>query len=951
MKKKLLLLITALCTFGNINQTKAQAGAALNFDGSSNYIDVGTLNLTSYTKEAWIYANASGSCNIISSNQSPFWLSGGQLSAINGFGGGTVIQDPATFVLNVWTHVAVTYDNAGGTLTLYKNGVQVAQSTSEPAYVVEDISIGQYGNGNYFAGSMDEVRIWNYARTACQINAAMNCELAASKAGLVLYYKFNQGTANANNTPIIMAADSSGNGNDGVLNNFVLNGTTSNWVAPGAVTSDVSCSFVLGNLTVNPTSVLVGITTTLTASGASSYTWSTNETTPSIVVTPTTNVGYTVTGSDGTCTNTVAVSIQGAALNFDGVDDNVSIPNNAVFNITDAITIESWIKTTGSPTNEQYIVTKNENSYYVALNVAGAVGQAGFYLDGVSSSWLYTNSNTLNDNNWHHIACTYDGSTMSIYVDGVLDNSIAITGTINTGIDNVYLGCRDNNQFFQGSMDEFRIWNRALCAVEIQNNLNGEIAKNSNGLVAYYKFNQGFDNTDNTAITTLADSSSNALNGSFNNFALIGSTSNFVAPGAVTTGSYVPVYAAPTLTVTGSNTACVGQTAVLTASGVTTYTWSNGSATDTTNINNPVGTYTYSVIGTDASGCLTIPTSVTVTVNALPVINNASGNSHTCEGGTAVYNVTSDNPTTDTYQWNWIDVTTPSVDNTISGLYNESGYTTNSMTISPMQSSVWGPSGAWGVHCAVTNTAGCTAESVIDTLFINPIPTAVTGGGAICLGQSFTVTVSGVTSYTLTGGNSVITPTATTSYTLTGTDGNGCVSSPSVITVTVNPLPTVSVTPTTTVLCNGSLFSVTIQAGGANTYSWSTGVTTNTIAINGTGIVATITVTVTGTDGNGCQNNASATIDEQTCLGIENYTNNVSVSIYPNPSKGEFTIETSNYTNNTVLTIYNSIGELVYTTTLHQQVETLNTKLASGMYTVRLQNAQGAGVQHIIIAN
>jgi PKD repeat protein len=73
------------------------------------------------------------------------------------------------------------------------------------------------------------------------------------------------------------------------------------------------------------------------------------------------------------------------------------------------------------------------------------------------------------------------------------------------------------------------------------------------------------------------------------------------------------------------------------------------------------------------------------------------------------------------------------------------------------------------------------------------------------------------------------------------------------------------------------------------------------------------------------------------------------VVIYPNPSNGTFTIEASNYTDNTVLTIYNSIGQLVYTTKLSQQIETISTKLAPGIYSVRLQNAQGTGVQRIII--
>ena len=69
---------------------KAQAGAALNFDGNSDRIDLGTLitSNTGYTKEAWVYPTGAGSLNIISSNNAPFWLTGNHLTASNSFATG-----------------------------------------------------------------------------------------------------------------------------------------------------------------------------------------------------------------------------------------------------------------------------------------------------------------------------------------------------------------------------------------------------------------------------------------------------------------------------------------------------------------------------------------------------------------------------------------------------------------------------------------------------------------------------------------------------------------------------------------------------------------------------------------------------------------------------------------------------------------------------------------------
>ena len=115
----------------------------------------------------------------------------------------------------------------------------------------------------------------------------------------------------------------------------------------------------------------------------------------------------------------------------------------------------------------------------------------------------------------------------------------------------IELGARTSTLFYGGDMDEVRIWTRALSATEVVNNMNKQVPNNANALVAYYKMNQGTAGGDNTGITTLTDSGTNNLTGTFNGFAKTGAASNFVT--GVTGGSIdVAEYAPNMFTSTGN---------------------------------------------------------------------------------------------------------------------------------------------------------------------------------------------------------------------------------------------------------------------------------------------------------------------------------------------------------------------------------------------------------------
>ncbi|MBK9319413.1 MAG: hypothetical protein IPM91_11705 [Bacteroidetes bacterium] len=86
------------------------------------------------------------------------------------------------------------------------------------------------GSSDFWAGSIDEVRIWNRALTQQEIQNSLYCFLNGNESGLIAYFNFNQGVAGGNNAGVTSLFDQSINGLNGTLQNFTLNGLTSNWI-------------------------------------------------------------------------------------------------------------------------------------------------------------------------------------------------------------------------------------------------------------------------------------------------------------------------------------------------------------------------------------------------------------------------------------------------------------------------------------------------------------------------------------------------------------------------------------------------------------------------------------------------------------------------------------------------------------------------------------------------
>jgi len=228
------------------------------------------------------------------------------------------------------------------------------------------------------------------------------------------------------------------------------------------------------------------------------------------------------------------VSFGQNALHFFNTGNYVQT-NYAGISGNNAITVEALIKT-GGANNEQIITTWGSESYNG--------GRFTFRVNAVGSTDVIRIENkgggingtiNVNDGNWHHVAVTYDPTISTnkykLFVDGVLDTQGNISTVLNVGTDtNVIIGRRINPSFggfFDGPIDEVRIWNIALTQVQISEYKNVSVCAQPN-LMVYFKMDEGVAGANNTTITQITDSSGNGYFGTLNGFNLTGTTSNFI---------------------------------------------------------------------------------------------------------------------------------------------------------------------------------------------------------------------------------------------------------------------------------------------------------------------------------------------------------------------------------------------------------------------------------------
>jgi len=604
-------------------------------------------------------------------------------------------------------------------------------------------------------------------------------------------------------------------------------------------------------------SICQGQSSTINAGSYAGYLWSTGATAATINVNTAGNYSVTVTDANG-CTGTASFNLTVNANPTPTITGVTSFcaGGNSTLNAGGGYTNYLW---SGGATTQTINVTAGGNYAVTVTNASGCTATTNKVIT-VNALPVPSVTGTLAFCSGKNTTLTVPGSyasyqwsngattsnitvnTASTFTVTVTDangctGSKSATTTINT---NPVPSITGNSSICQGQSSTINAgsyagysWSTGAATATINVNTAGNYSvtvTDANGCTGTASFNLAVNAIPTptiTGVTSFCAGGNSTLNagGGYTNYLWNGGattqTINVTAGGnyavtvtnaagcTATTNKVITVNALPVPAISGPAGICPGASANLFAGSYASYLWSNGNTTPsiTTNVS---GNYTVTV--TDANGCVGSSNyNLLAFQNPIPVI---SGTAAICQNQNSVLDAGS------FASWQW---STGAV----------------SQTISVTQS------GTYSV--TVTNTDGCVASTSFNVV-VNPLPVPIISGtSAFCSGNSSVLTTGGgsFTSYqwNTSATSNAITVTAQGNYVVTVTDANGCTASTNQA-VTVWNLPTPVITGNNSI-CSGT--QTTLSAGNYSAYQWSTGATTDSIAVsNGANYIVTVT------DVNGC---------------------------------------------------------------------------------------------------
>lgn len=354
---------------------------------------------------------------------------------------------------NSWHHIAVSLTRFGG-LQLYVDGNQMGSfaTANIGGLASTRLFMGARGQSNattnaidrVFVGQLDELCIWNMARTAEQIKEDMYFEQNFKATGLLFYSNFNKPSVANSNGPIYY---------------YPQNATTQSedYALPYTYTVPAAPSIVQTGLLVN---LDPGQTTSYPGTGS---TW--------------TNIGsggstYNSRQPDGQIFPTFSAT-NGGIFTFNGTTQGTAVIRGV---LGDDFTLSTWFKTTSNAgsTGEWRSGRGLIDASWNAGNDFGLTMGQGKLMFGTGSSpnVTITSPSTYNDGNWHNVIATRTKATgaLRMYVDGILVASgTGGTNTLNLP-GNLYIGNWVNQRLFEGSMSAIHMYNTALSETQAQNN-------------------------------------------------------------------------------------------------------------------------------------------------------------------------------------------------------------------------------------------------------------------------------------------------------------------------------------------------------------------------------------------------------------------------------------------------------------------------------------------------
>jgi len=342
------------------------AGLAAKFDGSGDYITISPFPFSfyEYTISFWIYPELAGSGNrqgIINFNNGitdlrtfinpsaiEHDISSGEIGNIN-----------TPFNINEWAYISITFDNTY--VKIYNNGILMDQAAADMTFLnVQTVQISWLAVDKYLKGLIDEVSIYNYALSSEEILSSMFRNKSANEVGLLGYWNFN------NDNPW---EDLSGNGNNGTAfgNTTVIESTAPinslitfdplSGIVPRFTTQEVEVKFYANNLDFDDYNTNIQVISNDMIQDTLLIPVAVTVPPPVIEVVPTL-FDFTLYSGDVIDTNFTVSNYgisdliffisnnyeDGMAAGFDGIGNYIEIPDDNSLDITNAITIEAWIK-------------------------------------------------------------------------------------------------------------------------------------------------------------------------------------------------------------------------------------------------------------------------------------------------------------------------------------------------------------------------------------------------------------------------------------------------------------------------------------------------------------------------------------------------------------------------------------------------------------------------------
>ena len=932
--------------------------SSASLDGINDYINVGNnsvLNIdNSVTIEAWINAANLSNRNAIYStrkNNDPgsFQLEIGSESNVGTSfvavtGPGTWIAITGSNVINNnsgWVHIAYTRDGVGDNHEIYINGVPQAINTN-PYTFANNNALKEIGRGTSqlqnYEGKIDQVSIWNIALSQQEIQNYMNCSPQGNEVGLVGYWNFEEGSGNT-------AYDQTSNGNDGIIN-----GATYDTNVPAqscSLTNANGCdSIAILNLTINQSN-----TSYTNITNCDSYTWSVNGTTytqtgtytdvstnssgctdtETLVLTinnSTTNTNYLPSNGlvgwwpfngnandesgnayngtvNGAALTTDRLGATNSAYSFNGNSAFIQTPTSAV-NFPSGFTISVWAKVLGANTNTncsfgcaEFLVTKGDDGQSGRISIQYSQDTGGETFAGVTDYSLAVNSLTqypFPQPNWHHVVYTFDNTNYKIYLDGLLMNTIASTTAIPNLASDIVFGKMPNNTsypyYFNGYLDDIGIWNHALTPGEITN--------------LYSAVN--FASPTGTDTRTECDAYT-WIDG--NTYTTSNNTATFTIFGGASSGCDSIVNL--DLTILNSSAGTDTRTEC------SSYTWIDGN-TYTANNNST----TFNITSGAANGCDSLVTLDLTIVNSTSGTDTKiecnsytwiDGNTYTASNNSATFNITNgaangcDSLVT-------LDLT---ILNATSG--TDTRTECNSYTwIDGINYTASNNSATFNIVGGVAN--GCDSLVTLDLTIVNS--------------TSGTDTRTECNSYTWIDGINYTASNNSATFNIVGGAANGC-DSLVTLDLTIN-----NVTDITT---SSSGAIITANNLGA-TYQWLDCDSSNVTIPGETGqsytVVANGNYAVELTE-NGCID-TSACVNIITTAILENNFGS-EFNIYPNPTKGNFSVDLDKTYNSILITITDLSGRLIESTEYNEtKLMKLKIDKSAGIYLLKIETGDQKAV-------